>query len=403
MDEASGTFAADGAAGTAQRLRAVIKEVSGRFFERDEVVRTLVVTLLAGQHSLLLGPPGSAKSELARELAGRIEDSRYWEILLSKFTPPTKIFGPVDVGALALGEYRQVFDGRATTADVGFVDEIFKCSTAALNEMLAYLNERLYHPESGGAPIPCPLIGAITASNELPSGEDSAAIYDRLLVRLEVDYLTDPANFAALIRSATAASAPTVRTTVTLKELKAAVATAVPAVLVPEVIVDTIGALRAALRREGLIASDRRWRQSVRLMQASAWLDGRTEVGEHDVAVLIHVLWDSPTERRLVERQVLDLIDPEGKEALDLEEALDDLEAQWAAKDGQAAEDVSNWVITEARRKLNRTGKDLEKLREAAVAAGRSTTVVDRVLGRQQSLLHRIVSEVLGVSVGTGK
>lgn len=155
---------------TAGRLRAISDELSDRFYERADVVRTLVVTLLAGQHSLVLGPPGTAKSELARELTGRIEGAAYWEILLSKFTAPTRMFGPIDVAALARGEYRQVYEGRATTAHVAFIDEIFKCSTAALNETLGYLNERIYHPESGGEPIRCPLIGAITASNELPEG-----------------------------------------------------------------------------------------------------------------------------------------------------------------------------------------------------------------------------------------
>ncbi len=138
---------------TATRLRAIGDELSDRFYERADVVRTLLVTLLAGQHSLVLGPPGTAKSELARELTGRFEGAAYWEILLSKFTAPTRMFGPIDVAALARGEYRQVYDGRATTAHIAFIDEIFKCSTAALNETLGYLNERIYHPESGGEPI----------------------------------------------------------------------------------------------------------------------------------------------------------------------------------------------------------------------------------------------------------
>ncbi|WP_256251153.1 AAA family ATPase, partial [Streptomyces sampsonii] len=214
-----GTFEQD----TAERLRAVCGELAERFHERADAVRTLWATLLAGQHSLLLGPPGTAKSELAREVTGRVEGAAYWEILLSKFTAPTRMFGPVDVGALARGEYRQVFEGRATTAHIAFVDEIFKCSTAALNETLGFLNERLYHPENGGEPIRCPLIGAITASNELPSGEESAAVYDRLLVRIEVGYLADPSNFAALIRSAVTPPAPPRRTTVTLAALQHAV------------------------------------------------------------------------------------------------------------------------------------------------------------------------------------
>lgn len=385
------------AADTAKRLRAVVDELSALFYEREDVVRTLTVAMLAGQHSLLLGPPGTAKSELARELTARIEGANLWEILLSKFTAPTRMFGPVDVAALSRGEYRQVFDGRATTGHIAFIDEIFKCSPAALNELLAFLNERIYHPEAGGAPIRCPLISAITASNELPAGEESAAIYDRLLVRLEVDYLADPSNFASLIRSAVAAPAPVARTTVGLAELQHAVTVAVPAVAVPHVIVDAMCTLRAALRRKELISSDRRWRQSVRLLQASAFLDDRLEVGEIDLAVLTHVLWDSPAQRPAVEREVLTMVNPDAKEALDLADSIETLEAELDAKAGQSRESLSEWAIKEANGKLARAGKKLTKLLKDAQAAGRSTTSIERVIVRQRAVHARVLTEALGV------
>ncbi|MFE4263443.1 AAA family ATPase [Streptomyces sp. NPDC056883] len=387
----------EGSPDIAVRLRAITSELSARFYERDDVVRTLIVAMLAGQHSLLLGPPGTAKSELARELTSRIEDASLWEILLSKFTSPTRMFGPIDVAALSRGEYRQVYDGRATTAHVAFIDEIFKCSTAALNETLGYLNERLYHPENGGAPIHCPLISAVTASNELPSGEDSAAIYDRLLVRLEVDYLADPSNFAALIRSAVVAPHPPTRTTITLAELQAAVSTVVPAVDVPDVIVDALCTLRAALRRRELISSDRRWRVSVRLLQASAFLDGRTEVSENDLTVLAHVLWDSPAQRPTVEREVLQMVNPGAREALDLADAIEELAADLDAKAGQARDTVSDWAIREANPKLARAAKKLNKLRADAETTGRSTSAIDRVISRQKAVHARILTEALGV------
>ncbi|GAA2068755.1 AAA family ATPase [Streptomyces albiaxialis] len=392
-----------GAEDTAKRLRMIGDELADRFYERADVVRTLVVTLLAGQHSLVLGPPGTAKSEMARELSGRVEGAAYWEILLSKFTAPTRIFGPIDVAALARGEYRQVYDGRATTAHIAFIDEIFKCSTAALNETLGYLNERIYHPENGGAPIPCPLIGAITASNELPDGEDSAAIYDRLLVRIEVGYLEDPSNFAALVRSAVRRPETPARTTVELAALRQAVTEGVPSVDVPERIVDAVCTLRAALRRRELVASDRRWRQAVGLLQASAYLDGRPEVAEADLSVLTHVLWHSPAERPAVEREVLQLVNPDAKEALDLADVVEELETQLDALAGQSREALSDWVIRKAHGQLAQAGKRLEILRREAARAGRSTAAIDRVTARQRAVRARVLTEALGVDASVAQ
>jgi MoxR-like ATPase len=334
---------------------------------------------------------------LARELTSRFEGARYWEILLSKFTDPKRMFGPVDVAALVQGRYTQVFDGRATQCEIAFIDEIFKCSAGALNETLAFLNERLYHPENGGPPVACPLLAAITASNELPSGEETAAIYDRLLVRLEVGYLTDPSNFAALVRSAATSAGSPQRTTVELAGLREAVTMAVPAVEVPDGIVDAVCQLRAGLRRAELVCSDRRWKQAVRLLQASAWLDGRAEVGENDLTVLTAVLWDSTAERPTVEREVLQLVSPDAKEALDLADAIDELEAQLDAMAGQSREALSEWAIKEANRKLAKAGKRLEEMRADAEAAGRSITTLDQVMARCRAVHARVMVEALGV------
>jgi MoxR-like ATPase len=318
--------------------------------------------------------------------------------LLGKFTDPKKMFGPIDVAALMQGTYTQVFAGRATQCDVAFIDEIFKCSAGALNETLAFLNERLYHPENGGPPITCPLIAAITASNELPSGEETAAIYDRLLVRVEVDYIADPSSFAALLRSTATPPGPArTKTTVELVSLRRAVDQEVPAVTVPDGIIDAVCQLRAGRRRQELVCSDRRWKQAIRLLQANAYLAGRAEVTDTDLAVLVHALWDSTAELPTVEREVLQLVNPDAREALDLLDGIDELEAQLDAKAGQSREALSEWGIKEANGKLARAGKRLAEMRAQAEAAGRSTATLDRVIARRRAVHARVMTEALGV------
>jgi MoxR-like ATPase len=390
-------------ANVAADMRAIVDEVGAQFLERSEAVRALSVAMLAGQHSLVLGPPGTGKSAMARALTSRIDGARYWEILLSKFTSPVSIFGPIDVAALTQGTYTQLFDGRATTAHVAFIDEIFKCSTASLNAMLSYLNERMYHPEAGGEPIACPLVSAVCASNELPSGEDSAALYDRLTVRLVVDYLADPSNFAALMRSAVAEPVAPVRTTVDLVDLQAAVARDVPAVELPDGVVDAICTLRAQLRRKELVSSDRRWKQAVRLVQASAFLAGRESASTDDLMILQHVLWDSVTERGQVERTVLELVHPDAGEALDLVDAVAELEAQLDAKAGQSKAALTTWATKEANGKLNKTLGRLRELIKQSEAAGRPTSSLQTALERTTAVQVRVMVEALGVDATIAK
>lgn len=172
---------------------------------------------------------------------------------------------------------------------------------------------------------------------------------------------------------------------------------AVPAVDVPDAVVDAVCSLRAALRRKELVASDRRWRQAVGLLQASAYLDGRPAVAETDLTVLTHVLWDSPAQRPTVEREVLHLVNPDAKEALGLADALDELEAQLDAMAGQSREALSDWVIKKAHNKLATAGKRLEQLRAEAAGAGRSTAAIDRVTGRQRAVRARVLTEALGM------
>lgn len=383
-------------------LQSIKTELSLMFHERYEAVEALMTAMLAGQHALLLGPPGTAKSALVRELTSRITGARYWETLLSSLTDPKKIFGPIDVVALTRGEYRQILEGRATQAHIAFIDEIFKCGEASLNEMLAFLNERLYHPEAGGDPINCPLIAAIAASNEL-GDEGTAALYDRFLVRLEVGYLKEPKNFAAMIQSSVSSgpgTAAPAHTTIDLTNLIVAVEQHVPAINVGTGAVEAICDLRSTLRDDhGLIMSDRRWKTAVRLMQASAFLAGRTAVEDSDLLVLRHVLWNTPEQRTAVERLVVQAVDPNSGKVLDHREAVQQLTDQLAGLKGKSEQARTDWALKEGNPKLGRILTELKDLRAKAEEAGRSTATIDEALAEGNALRIRILKEVLSVEL----
>lgn len=384
-------------------LNAVIGEVSALYHERDTETRMITTGILAGQHTLLLGPPGTGKSAIVRELTGRIASGTYWEILLHKFIAPSAIFGPIDLAALTSeNEHRQILEGHATRAHVAFLDEIFKCSAAALNSMLSYLNERLYHPESGGAPIPCPLISAVCASNELAEDETTAALYDRLLIRMEVDYLAEPDSFDRLLRSvvtlAGANGAVPARTTVELVDLQHAIAVEVPAVDLPGTVIAAIRDLRADLRQREITSSDRRWKQAVRVLQAAAWLDGRTVVSVDDLAVLAHVLWDAPANRATVDRVIRGYLSPDDRDLADLADAVDRVAAELdtLVADGDINK-LRDWAVVQ-NTKLATIAKRLIGIRDAAQRAGRVLTPYVQAADHAQHVYARLLSEALGVA-----
>ena len=147
------------------KFLAIESELNAIYFEREEVIRGLLIGLLTRQHVLLLGPPGTAKSMLANDICSRI-GGRYFHWLLARTSTPEELFGPISLKALEADSYRRVTTGKLPEANIAFVDEIFKCNSAVLNSMLSVLNERLFFND--GAPVEVPLQMAVGASNELP-------------------------------------------------------------------------------------------------------------------------------------------------------------------------------------------------------------------------------------------
>ncbi len=261
------------------RLREVIAAVASGLVERDAQARCLVLAALAGEHVLFVGPPGTAKSELARRLH-QVVGGRYFERLLTRFTVPEELFGPLSLAALDEGRYERDIDGYLPTASIGFLDEVFKANSAILNALLTLLNEREF--DQGARRLAVPLVSLVGASNELPDDEALRAFLDRFLFRCAVAPVSDE-GFAALLAGGPAPGAG--GPVLTLAELSATRARG-DRVLVPPVVREALTDLRAHLREHAVEVSDRRWVRLVRALRVAAAAHGRDAVAVQDLPVL---------------------------------------------------------------------------------------------------------------------
>jgi MoxR-like ATPase len=283
------------------RLCQVASALERQFLGKDEVIRLLLVALVAGEHCLLLGPPGTAKSALVRALA-ELVDARYFEYLLTRFTEPNEIFGPVDIAAFRAGEYRRNTAGMLPEAEVVFLDEVFRSNSAILNALLTLLNERKL--TSGGRVLRCPLLSVFAASNEVPTDETLAAVFDRFLLRVRSDNL-DAYQFGELlergiaheIRRATHEPLAPLVGAGELAELGRGLG---QRMRFPEAFLSAYKGLVFQIRAEGVSLSDRRVVKLLKLFAASAYLDGRPSPDASDLFVLKHV-WNNQDQAAILE------------------------------------------------------------------------------------------------------
>src|SRR5215510_16190845 len=126
-------------------LERIREELSGLFLERGELIDAALTALLAGQHVLVIGPPGTAKSMLADEVCRRLDGARYFQWLLTRFTTPEELFGAVSLKALENDDYRRLTTHKLPEAHIAFLDEVFKASSSILNTILTLMNERRFH------------------------------------------------------------------------------------------------------------------------------------------------------------------------------------------------------------------------------------------------------------------
>lgn len=364
-------------------FRQVEAELNQTYFERREEIRGLLVALLAKQHILLLGAPGTSKSAMTEDLCRRI-GGRYFKKLVARTTTPEELFGPVSLKALENDSYRRVTTGKLPEADISFIDEIFKCNSAVLNGMLGILNEREF--ENDGQVMKCPLQFCVGASNELPEDrEELGALWDRFLLRYVVRYIRDPRNFEAMLLGG-ALSAVTKIPQADLQQAQAEVQTVDVSKVVPQFTV-----IRQKMVELNIPVSDRRWKQTLSLIRAHAWLEGRKQASDDDLEILAHALWQDPSQIPQVKTEIMALANPLDKEALELYDQAAEVYQTVCA----APEEKKSSACLEANTKFKKIAKKLEELQRQARDAGKNDSRIMDALSKVIAWNKEVVDKYL--------
>ena len=269
-------------------------------YEKEHIIAMALLCAVAGENMFLLGPPGTAKSMVASRLKMAFKDGKSFDYLMSRFSTPDEIFGPISISRLKnYDRYERLTAGYLPEADVVFLDEIWKAGPSIQNTLLTVINEHIFH--NGVQTMRTPMKVLIAASNELPAKDEGLeALWDRFLVRMVSNCIENDAAFFKMIASTGSDLKELPETLFITNELYAHWQRESRSVGIHESVVNAIKALRKSLsdleKEDGnqlrYYISDRRWRKAFKLMQTSAYLNGRAEIDLSDYIILIHSFWN---------------------------------------------------------------------------------------------------------------
>lgn len=341
-----------------ERFKLLLQEMNRGIYEKETEISLSLLAALAGESIILLGPPGVAKSMVARQLKTAFRDAQSFEYLMSRFSTPDEIFGPVSIQKLKTSDtYERAVEGYLPTADVVFLDEIWKAGPAIQNTLLTVINEKIFR--NGNREMHLPLKLLVAASNELPAkGEGLEALWDRFVIRIESRPIKLEKNFRAMLLDSHADFlGPTDFTDSTdfsgftgglghadladnadFSDLKitseeyAEWTERIDKIGVKIEVLDAISAIRKFLRavnvdeaaeRRNIYVSDRRWKNIVRLLRTSAFMQDREEVDICDLLPIYHCLWQEPEERDAIRNIVIRaLFSPFADKLVEMKNAL---------------------------------------------------------------------------------
>lgn len=322
-----------------ERLKLLLRDMNRGIYEKETEISLSLLAALAGESVILLGPLGVAKSMVARQLKCAFRGARNFEYLMSRFSTPDEIFGPVSIQKLKTSDtYERAVEGYLPTADVVFLDEIWKAGPAIQNTLLTVINEKLFR--NGIREIELPLKLLVAASNELPAkGEGLEALWDRFVIRIESRPIRQEKNFREMLLEVKseaggqcAETEGKANSNAIAAEEYAEWSKAIDRIGVKEEVLDAISAIRKSLRavnvdeaaeRRNIYVSDRRWKNIVRLLRTSAFMQDREEVDICDLLPIYHCLWQEPEERDAIRSIVIRaLFSPFAEKLVEMKNAL---------------------------------------------------------------------------------
>ena len=333
-----------------EKIKQILEKMCDGLYEREKEVRLSLLSSIAGESIFLLGPPGVAKSLIARKLKHAYKDAKSFEYLMGRFSTPDEIFGPISIKKLKEEDkYERKVENYLPDADIVFLDEIWKASPAIQNSLLTAINEKIYR--NGTKELKLKLKGLISASNELPAEDEGLeALWDRFIIRLHVDGIKDENEFNSMI-----VASEDLYTDKIPDDLKISQKEynqwqkEIDDIEVPKRVLDIISLIRKSLtlrnenneNDDAIYVSDRRWKKIVHLMKTSAFLNDRKAVDLMDCFIITHCIWDNDDQIEEVKNIVEDVIRKNGYGIeLDIEPVKGEIDALKKEIEKETVEEV---------------------------------------------------------------
>lgn len=363
------------------------EEMDGYMYERLDPIRGLSLGILSASNVLLLGPPGTAKSMVVREWTKRITNAQYFEWLITRFSTPEELLGPISFEGLKNDRHERVIAHKLPVANLAFLDEVFKGNAGILNSLLTIMNERIFF--NGPTPQKIPLYCVIGSSNEIPDEEDGLdALYDRFHLKFEVKNIQEDSNFVDMLVGVT----PPDGTILTQQEVLIA-QKAVYEVQSDETIDTKIVEISRYLRNQGIIVSDRTYKQARHILKAEAWLNEHELIQEEDIEILKHVLWHDPDERRKTESTILEMVNPEKNKVITIFDEAFRIATDMASKQGAERQQKAIEVIA----KVRKAKTDIARIINDLQRVKRDTKSIETYLTKINKMLTDLQMKEIGV------